>query len=219
MNYWSLAGLRLRTPTLELRWPTPADLGALAELAADGVHEPDRQPFMVPWAQTPPAERAKSTLQFHWRQWAAWQPSDWSLGMVVLRDGVVVGTQGMEGRNFAISREVSTGSWVGLRHHGQGIGTEMRAAVLHLAFEGLGAEHATSGAFADNAASLAVSRKLGYADDGIDRQVVGGEVVVTRRFRLSREQWQEHRRIPVEIVGLEACAADFGLPQSDLSHS
>jgi RimJ/RimL family protein N-acetyltransferase len=219
MNYWSLAGLRLRTPTLELRWPTPADLDALAALAADGVHEPDRQPFMVPWAQTPPAERAKGTLQFHWRQWAAWQPTDWSLGMVVLRDDIVVGTQGMEGRDFAIRREVSTGSWVGLRHHGQGIGTEMRAAVLHLAFDGLGAEHATSGAFADNAASLAVSRKLGYADDGIDRQVVGGEVVVTRRFRLNREQWQMNRRIPVEIVGLEACAKEFGLPQRDLSHS
>ena len=219
MNYWPLAGLRLRTPALELRWPTPADLDALAALAADGVHEPDRQPFMVPWTEAPPAERVKSTLQFHWRQWAAWRPLDWSLGMVVLRDGVVVGTQGMEARDFAVRREVSTGSWVGLRHHGQGIGTQMRAAILHLAFEGLGAEQATSGAFADNAASQAISGKLGYADDGIDRHVVRGQVVVTRRFRLNREQWQTHRWIPVQIVGLEVCAAEFGLPQRDLGHS
>ena len=219
MNYWPLADLRLRTPTLELRWPTPGDLDALAALAADGVHEPGQQPFMVPWTEAPPAERAKSTLQFHWRQWAIWQPSAWSLGMVVLRDGVVVGTQGMEAQDFAVRREVGTGSWVGLRYHGQGIGTQMRAAILHLAFEGLGAAQATSGAFADNAASLAVSRKLGYADDGIDRHVVSDRVVVTRRFRMNREQWQAHRRIPVQIVGLEACAAEFGLPQSDLSHS
>ncbi len=183
------------------------------------MHEPGQQPLLAPWAEAPPTERAKSTLQFHWRQWAAWRPSDWSLGMVVLRDGVVVGTQGMEARDFAVRREVSTGSWVGLRHHGQGIGTQMRAAILHLAFEGLGAEQATSGAFADNAASLAVSRKLGYADDGIDRQVAGDRVVVTRRFRLNREDWQMRRRIPVQIAGLEACAAEFGLPQSDLSHS
>jgi hypothetical protein len=46
---------------------------------------------------------------------------------------------------------------------------QMRAAVLDLAFEGLGAEYAVSEAFADNAASYAVSRKLGYADDGIER--------------------------------------------------
>ncbi len=38
----------------------------------------------------------------------------------------------------------------------------MRAAVLHLAFAGLEAEYADSDAFTDNAASLGVSRKLGY---------------------------------------------------------
>lgn len=210
--YWPLAALRLRTPALELRWPTPADLEALAALAADGVHEPGRQPFLAPWTDAPPTERARSALQFHWRQWAGWRPTDWSLGLVVLRDGVVVGTQGMEGKDFAVRREVSSGSWVGLRYHGQGIGTQMRAAILHLAFEGLGADQATSGAFADNAASMAVSRKLGYAHDGIDRHVAGGQVVVTRRFRLDRERWLAHRQIPVEISGLEACVSEFGLP-------
>ncbi len=42
----------------------------------------------------------------------------------------------------------------------------MRAAVLHLAFAGLGAQHAVSGAHDHNTASLTVSRKLGYRDDG-----------------------------------------------------
>ena len=81
-------------------------------------------------------------------------------------------------------REVSTGSWLGQRYQGQGLGTEMRAAVLHLAFTGLGAEFATSNTFTDNAASLGVSRKLGYLPDGIQRQVIRGRPVVLQLLRL-----------------------------------
>ncbi len=91
-----------------------------------------------------------------------------ALELAVIRDGVVVGIQGIGGRDFAVLREVHTGSWLGRRYQRQGIGTQMRAAVLHLAFEGLGAKPAVSAAFEDNPASLGVSRKLGYRDDGIE---------------------------------------------------
>jgi len=57
---------------------------------------------------------------------------------------------------------VSTGSWLGMRHQGKGFGTEMRAAILMLAFDHLGAKTARSSAFTDNPRSLAVSRRLGY---------------------------------------------------------
>jgi RimJ/RimL family protein N-acetyltransferase len=212
-QHWPLAGLRLTTPRLELRWPTLADLEALASLAAQGVHDPAVQPFMIPWTDGDPAERAQSTLQYHWRQWGSWTPADWSLNLVAVRDGTVVASQGMEGRDYAVLREVSTGSWVGRDHQGQGIGTEMRAAVLHLAFAGLGARYATSGAFEDNAASLAVSRKLGYADDGIEHYAVRGRPVVSRRLRLDRAAWEAHRVTPVEISGLSACQSFFGYTQ------
>lgn len=111
--YWPLSGLRLRTPRLELHWPTLRDLDALAGLAAEGVHDPDLQPFTVAWTDATPAERSRSVLQYHWRQWAAWEPSDWTLDLVVDHGGVIVGTQGLSGRDFAIRREVSTGSWIG----------------------------------------------------------------------------------------------------------
>jgi RimJ/RimL family protein N-acetyltransferase len=62
----------------------------------------------------------------------------------------------------------------------------MRAAVLHLAFAGLGAEYATSEAFTDNAASLGVSRKLGYVLDGFYRQVIRGKPATQQRLRLDR---------------------------------
>jgi RimJ/RimL family protein N-acetyltransferase len=211
-EFWPLAGLRVRTPRLELRVPSHADLFELADLAALGVHDPKTQPFSVPWTDVPPAERGRSVLQFHWGQWSSWKPEKWSLALVVVQGGTVVGTQGMGSREFAVLREVSTGSWLGLAYQGQGIGTEMRAAVLHLAFAGLGARCATSGAFTDNAASLAVSRKLGYADDGIEFHVRRGRPAKVRRLRIDRAGWEASHTIPVTIEGLEACLPMFGLP-------
>jgi len=42
-----LAGLRLHTPRLELRWPTPDDLDEITTLAGAGVHDPQVQPFSI----------------------------------------------------------------------------------------------------------------------------------------------------------------------------
>src|ERR1039457_6094459 len=209
-SLWPMTGLRLRTPALELRWPSLGDLDALADLAALGVHDPDVQPFTTAWTDVPPDERARNTMQYHWSRWASWTPSDWTLELAVIRDGVVAGTQGIGGRDFTVLREVNTGSWLGRRFQGQGIGTEMRAAVLHLAFAGLGAEQATSGAFDDNAASLGASRKLGYHDDGVERHVIRGQPATIRRLRLTRAGWQAARSVPVQIDGLETSRAFFG---------
>jgi len=170
------------------------------------------QPFTVPWTDASPEQRAEATVHYHWSLWGAWQPDDWSLELVVDHGGTIVGTQELTGRHFAVLREVSTGSWLGLRHQGRGIGTEMRAAVLHLAFAGLGAESATSGAYQDNAASLAVSRKLGYGPDGIARHLVRGRPAVLVRLRLDRAAWEAARTVPVEIEGLEPCRPHFGVP-------
>jgi RimJ/RimL family protein N-acetyltransferase len=90
----------------------------------------------------------------------------------------------------------------------------MRAATLALAFDGLGAEYATSGAFLHNAASLAVSRKLGYRDDGIERRLIRGQPQDMRRLRLDRASWEAHRLPGIAIEGLDACLISFGLGQN-----
>ena len=211
-RYWPLSGLRVRTPRLELRLPSAADLDALAALAEEGVHDPGVQPFTVPWTDAPPVERAQSAFRYHWSRWGAWQPGDWRLILVADAGGTIVGTQEGGARNFAVLREVGTGSWLGLRHQGRGIGTEMRAAVLHLAFAGLGAEWATSGAYEDNVASLAISRKLGYGPDGIERHVVRGRPAVLVRLRLHRAAWARARSGPVGVVGRAPWLRPFGIP-------
>jgi hypothetical protein len=50
-SHWPLADLRVQTPELELRWPSLDDLHALA---ADGIHDPEVQPFMVAWTDASP---------------------------------------------------------------------------------------------------------------------------------------------------------------------
>jgi RimJ/RimL family protein N-acetyltransferase len=210
-DVWPLFGLVLRTPRLELRLPSLEQLAVLGELAAEGIHDPAVMPFQTPWTDLPPDERARSVLQWSWRIWAEHTPQRWSLNFCVLADGEVVGTQDLGGNDFAVTREVNSGSWLGRKHHGRGIGTEMRAAVLHLGFAGLGAETALSGAHTDNAASLGVSRKLGYVPDGLGRQAVRGRLEVEQRLRLDRATWAATRTVPVTIEGLEPCRPLLGV--------
>ena len=150
-------------------------------------------------------------VQHHWLRLGNWTPDDWALNLAVLEHGRVVGLQAIAARDYATMREVGTGSWIGLRHQGRGIGTEMRAAVLHLAFAELAATGATSGAFEDNPSSFRVSGKLGYEPDGIERRTVRGRAVVVRRLRLSRARWEEYRQVSVSVDGLEACLPLLGL--------
>jgi RimJ/RimL family protein N-acetyltransferase len=211
LDHWPLRGLRLTTPRLELRLPDDEELAALADVAAAGVHPPERMPFIVPWTDLPPAERARSVLQHHWARQADWSPEDWSLNLTVFHAGRPVGSQTLGARHFAVLREVNSGSWLGLEHQGRGLGSEMRAAVLRLAFAGLGAGEAVSGAMAHNKASLRVSEKYGYRPDGIHRLVVRDQRVTEIRLRLSRERWAAHAgSVPVEITGLEPCLPLFG---------
>jgi len=126
----------------------------------------------------------------------------------------VVGQQNLAARDLGITRQVRTSSWLGRRYQGQGIGTEMRAAVLHLAFAGLGADEALSGALEHNLPSLAVSRKLGYQPDGHQRHTLDGRMVVEHRLCLTRSTWQRHRSVPVNIDGLAPCLPLLGVSGS-----
>ncbi|MEU9965555.1 GNAT family N-acetyltransferase [Streptomyces malaysiensis] len=209
-HYWPLYGLRLRTPRLELRLPDIPRLDELAAAAADGVHDPAEMPFSNPWTDAPPEERGRSSFQHVLRTIAEWRPEQWTLSLAVLYEGTVIGRQDLLATDFAVTREAETGSWLGAAHQGKGLGTEMRAAVAHLAFEGLGARSVTSGAMVENGRSLGVSRRLGYRPDGLSVVAVRGEARTLQRLRLDRAAWEEHRTTPVEITGLEPCRPLFG---------
>ena len=211
IDHWPLLGLRMRTASLELRLPSEEELAELADVAAQGVHEPGQRPFLRPWTDLPPAERAREVVRRHWRRRGTWTPQDWTLDLAVFEQGRPVGVQEVAAQDFATLREVTTASWLGLKYHGRGIGGEMRSAVLHLAFAGLDAAEATTMSFTDNASSLGVSRKLGYQPDGVRRDVLHGRAVVSQRLRLTRREWELTDRLKVTIAGLEPCLEQFGL--------
>jgi RimJ/RimL family protein N-acetyltransferase len=210
-SLWPLSDLRLRTPALELRVPTEDELMELCRVARAGVHDPATMPFEVPWTDQPSPQFERSFLQHHWSVRAQWSPERWRLALAVFRDGQPIGFQDIGAENFVVLREVGTGSWLGRPFHGQGCGKQMRAAVLHLAFAELGAEVARSAALAGNAASLAVSRALGYQDNGVSRRAPRGEPVERTELRLTRQRWLEHRFCAVTVEGLAGCRDMFGL--------
>jgi RimJ/RimL family protein N-acetyltransferase len=207
---WPLFGLSVRTPRVELRYPSDTDLLALAGLSGD-IHDADFLPFSGTWSLLPDGERERTVLQYHWGRRGDWSPMMWRLGLVAVVGGEVVGMQATHGDDFAITRTVTTGSWLGRAHQGQGVGSEMRAAVLHLAFAGLGAERAETDAVEDNGPSLGVTTKLGYRPNGDQIDATNGKRTRLLRFVLDRPDWEAIRRDDIEVVGLDACLPLFGL--------
>jgi len=209
-DLWPMFALRIRTPRLTLRLPDENEIAALAQVAADGLHEPGERPFLTPWTEGTPEDRARNVLQGHWEDLAAWTPTDWTLGLGVFESGrQPIGMVCLRGRDFRVVRGVTTTSWLGLPHHRQGYGTEARAGLLTLAFEHLGATDASTEVFPDNHASQGVSRKLGYRPDGISKDARGDEVLVSDRLRLTAERWAESSRPPIQVEGLEKARQMF----------
>jgi RimJ/RimL family protein N-acetyltransferase len=208
-RFWPLYGLRLTTPRCELRIPDLQLLDELAAVAEGGVHDEALMPFTVPWTDASPEDRGRATFQHVLGTIADWRPEDWTLSLAVLFEGRVVGRQDLSATDFAVRAEARTGSWLGMAHQGRGIGTEMRAAVVHLAFQELGARCVTSEAMTDNLRSLGVSRRLGYRPDGLMTASVRGRARTLQRLRLDRADWVAHRTVPVQVSGLEPCRAMF----------
>jgi len=206
---WPLFDLVVRTPRLELRLPREDEFPDVVALADEGIHDPDTMPFFVAWTDVEPARRARESAQWLWGRRADWSVDKWTFTGAVFVDGAVVGIQDVGAERFGAVRSVETGSWLGRAHQGQGLGREMREAVLHLAFAGLGAEEALSGAFEDNAASLATSRAIGYVENGEARGPRRDGSGRTIRFRLDRATWERHRRGDIEIHGLDRCLELF----------
>ena len=209
-DHWPPYRLRLRAGDLELTVITDDDAPGLVDLALAGIHAPDAMPFSTPWTLAGPEKLPLDMIRYFSSVRASFGPDAFDLLFAVRVGGVLVGTQGLHGRDFAVTRTVETGSWLGLEHQGRGIGTRMRQAVCAYAFDGLGAEEVTSGAFVDNPASLAVSRKVGYRPNGIVRlKRRDGEMALNQKLVLTPADLR--RGEPLEVVGAEHLRRFLGL--------
>lgn len=218
-----LFGLLLRTPRLALRPVWDEDIVGLADAAVAGIHPADQMPFVFPWSRAPRAELLAGTAKSIWRERAGRTPDDWGVSFAVRRvdasverwwEAPVIGRQDVEASNFPLLRSVSTGSWLTASAQRQGLGQEMRHAVLLWAFTALGASEATSAAYAWNSNSLKASHAVGYEDNGVRRALGDGKMQGERHFRITpalhrRPEWK------LQISGDEpGILAELGVPDS-----
>ena len=197
----------MRTPLLELRLPTLDDLVVLAEIGAEGIYEPGdlHTGPVAGWTDQPSPGFERSLVQHHFRTLADWDPWHWLFAPVVVHNNRVIGTQDAEAEDFPVARSVTTAAWLGRAWQGRRLGREMREAMLHLVFEGLGAEVAYDQVWEENAAALSISHSLGYRPNGTEVRARGNDAALLVNMALDRSDWELRRREDVEITGLEPC--------------
>lgn len=208
---WPLFDLRILSGPVVLRPVTDADLATLVDILPDDL---GRDPASERFAGLDDATDGRRHLVAEiWKHRGTWSPSSWCLDLAVLVDGVVVGVQALEGDSFLLLRTVDSYSFLGTAVRGRGLALAMRLGVLALAFDHLDAEFAVSSASLDNAPSLAVSRRLGYVDNGLSRTDSPTGVITLQHLRISRETWlaRPGGSERPECSGVEPCLPWFGL--------
>lgn len=158
---------RIETERLVVRCWDPADAPLLKE-AVDSSLEHLR-PWM-PWAYDDPQPlEAKVDLLRRFRgQFDL--GTDFVYGIFSRDESEVVGGTGLHTRAGPTGFEI--GYWIRAGRAGQGLGTEATAAVTRVGFEVGGAERIEIRVDPENAASLAIPRKLGFVEEGTLRGVI-----------------------------------------------
>ncbi len=202
----------VHTPRLLLLGATDELLERLVPVVRKGVVTAEPWPFDDPmslYKDSP--DREWSWLRGVWAGRSKVSDSFWRLYFVVVVDGEPVGMQDLIGVDFAAFGTVETFSWLSPDVRGQGLGKEMRQAVLHLAFEGLGARQADTEAFVDNRASNGVSQAVGYLPNGVGWATRRGEAAELNRWRMTRQRWSERRRDDITLAGVGECLPVLGI--------
>lgn len=202
----------VHTPRLSLLGATDELLERLVPTVRKGVATQAPWPFDDPislYKEGP--EREWAWLRAVWSGRGRVSADFWRLYFVVVINGQPMGMQDLIGTEFAAFGTVSTFSWLSPDVRGGGFGKEMRQAVLHLAFDGLGAREANSEAFVDNHASNRVSEAVGYVPNGVTWATRRGESAQLNRWRLTREQWIGRRRDDIELVAVPDCLPVLGI--------
>ncbi|WP_448852140.1 GNAT family N-acetyltransferase [Corynebacterium sp. 335C] len=163
-DIWPPSGLTIASGALRLAPMTPetgAELIRRTRGTATVFPDPDVA-WAFPWLEGTAAQSARHMLAMA----ASPGTPDWTLGLAAVTGGEVAGAIDLRVASRGGRRFLETGSYLLAGFHGRGLGTAMRRAAMALAFDHLGAEELWFSAHPDNAASLAVGRRCGYARVG-----------------------------------------------------
>ncbi len=113
-----------------------------------------------------------------------------SLSVIGRESGRCIGRAGLRGLDWKWKKVESLSYWMDPRYWDQGLTTEASWFLCREAFQRLGMRRISSSALEGNAASLAVLRKLGFVQEGRERQavVVKGRAMDMVLFGLFRKE-------------------------------
>jgi ribosomal-protein-alanine N-acetyltransferase len=188
--------VRVRGPTLTLRYPRADDAPVLFELARD--------PEVVRFFSWGPYERESEALEWVGSLERRREAGERLELAIAGEDDRVLGITGLSELSVRDRRAV-LGTWLGRRHWGSGANRESKALVLALAFRGLGLLRVTALAHPENARSLAALEHLGFTREGVLRSwhVHRGAPRDVAILRLLREEFERGplAELPVELEG------------------
>lgn len=157
---WAPFRVSIHVGELSLRVLRDSDIAAIHGVSAAEIFGEPLPEYTFPWL------KQKPDPSFRWAHRAQMSPEEWSLDFGVHLDGEVIGSVDLRAKSFADNGEVETGSWIYHRLQGRGMGTQVRHAAAVFCFDYLRARRLRSEWEPGNAASQAVSRKLGYTIEG-----------------------------------------------------
>jgi ribosomal-protein-alanine N-acetyltransferase len=158
---WPSAVPELVTERLRLRAPHARDGAALLGVLGDPeVTRYHNMPTLTTLAE---AEAALDRLE---QRYAARDTIRWAIELV--EHGVMIGTVGLLRFDFEHGR-AEVGYEIARRWWGRGLAPEAVAAVLRYGFSVVGLHRIEAGVLPENAASVRVLQKLGFAEEGARR--------------------------------------------------
>jgi ribosomal-protein-alanine N-acetyltransferase len=98
-------------------------------------------------------------------------------------DGALLGGLTLSNVRYGVARSCFLGYWMGRRHAGQGYMREAVALALDFAFDELGLHRVEASTLVDNARSIGLLKRSGFAEEGL-----------ARAYLLIDGRWQDHLR-------------------------
>jgi RimJ/RimL family protein N-acetyltransferase len=176
---------RIATERLVIRCWEPRDAPRLKEAIDSSLDQ--LRPWM-PWARSEPQELSEKVALLRRFRGQFDLGTDFILGMFDADERHVVGGTGLHKRRSADALEI--GYWIRTSHAGRGLATESAASLTRVAFELCDVDRVEIRVDPANEASLAIPRKLGFAEEGMlrrrlppDEQGVPRDVIVFSLFR------------------------------------
>ncbi len=184
--------MRIETSRLILRPPVEEDWRDVYDGASDLAVS--RMMSVIPYPYQP--SDAQEFIGRVIQHWDATPQTDYTFFLESKDSGKVIGSSGLHGVD-RFNGTAKTGSWIRQDHWRRGYILEAKVPILDFAFDTLGLRRIETSAFMHNAASQAMSAKLGFVREGVSiaatRSRATGEVHDEVFYGLFHEGWQVAR--------------------------